>query len=203
MQTPSAAAKHLRSVTDRILLEPAFGEKYAGRYRRDLTAAAEVSVGACAVVIGGGTAVGDVEVSDCRFDQVAEGIHIGVSYHKGPPIQGRTIRVTGNDIHLYQAWWRTPSTIRGIKIGSIRHVFVSDNRISVAAGAGVGIWAFAAGGPIMAIRDNLVQNCEPAILCNPSWSGAPTKRLWSVTDNVSSNGSIQVGGGARSSGNVS
>ncbi|GHJ08116.1 hypothetical protein TPA0907_24830 [Micromonospora humidisoli] len=203
VQTPSAAARHLRSVADRILLEPAFGERYAGGYRQELTAAAEVSVGACAVVIGGGTVVGDVEVSDCRIDQIAEGVHIGVSYHKGPPIQARTIRVTGNDIHLYKAWWRNAGTIRGIKIGSVRNVFVSDNRISVAAGTGVGIWAFAAGGPIMAIRDNLVQNCEPAILCNPSWSGAPAKRLWSVTDNVSLNGSIQVGGGARSTGNVS
>ncbi|MEH0845836.1 DUF6519 domain-containing protein [Micromonospora sp. CPCC 205711] len=202
-QTPSAAAKHLRSVADRILLEPAFGDRYAGAYRQELAAASETSVGACGVVIGGGTAVGDVEVSDCRFDQVAEGVHIGVSYHKGPPIQGRTIRVTGNDIHLYKAWWRPESTIRGIKIGSMRHVFVSDNRISVAAGTGLGIWAFAAGGPIMAIRDNLVQNCNPGIKCNPSWSGAPAKRRWSVTDNVSTDGPIGVGGGAVDAGNVS
>ncbi|MFG3689644.1 DUF6519 domain-containing protein [Micromonospora sp. NPDC047740] len=203
VQTPSAAARHLRSVADRILVEPAFGEKYAGTYRQELMAAAEVSVAACGVVIGGGTAVGDVEVSNCRFDQVAEGVHIGVSYRKGPPIQGRTIRVTGNDIHLYKPWWRGAASTRGIKIGSMRNVFVSDNRISVAAGAGVGIWALSAGGPIMAIRDNLVQNCNPGIMCNPSWNGQPAKRLWSVTDNVSMDGPLQIGGGARSSGNVS
>ncbi|SCF18614.1 Right handed beta helix region [Micromonospora purpureochromogenes] len=203
VQTPSAAAKHLRSVADRILLEPAFGDRYAAGYRKELAAAAEASIGACGVVIGGGTAVGDVEVSDCRFDQVAEGVHIGVSYHPGPPIQGRTIRVTGNDIHLVKAWWRGEGTIRGIKIGSMRNVFVSDNRISVSGGTGLGIWAFAAGGPILAVRDNLVQNCNPGIMVNPLWSGAPAKRLWSVTDNVSMDGLIRVEGGARNAGNVS
>lgn len=203
VQTPSAAARHLRGVADRILVEPAFGDRYARAYRLELAAAAETSVGACGVVIGGGTAVGDVEVSDCRFDQVAEGIHIGVSFGLGPPIHGRTIRVTGNDIHLYKAWWRGSGTIRGIKIGNLRHVFVSDNRISVAAGTGLGVWAYGAGGPIMAIRDNLAQNCDPGIMCNPSWSGAPAKRLWSVTDNVSTDGQILVSGGARNSGNVS
>ncbi|MGN9768371.1 DUF6519 domain-containing protein [Micromonospora sp. SD12] len=203
VQTPSAAARHLRAVADRILLEPAFGERYAAAYRQALTAAAETSVGACGVVIGGGTAVGDVEVSDCRFDQVAEGVHIGVSHRSGSPIQGRTIRVTGNDIHLYKAWWRASSTIRGIKVGNMRHVFVSDNRISVAAGTGLGVWASGVGGPILTIRDNLAQNCDPGIMCDPSWWIAPGKHLWSVTDNVSTHGPILLGSGVRNSGNVS
>ncbi|MEV0809572.1 hypothetical protein [Micromonospora sp. NPDC050200] len=74
-----------------ILLEPAFGDRYAVAYRKELTAASEASIGACGVVIGGGTAVGDVEVSNCRFDQVAEGVttarhFIGRRSHASPRI---------------------------------------------------------------------------------------------------------------------
>jgi hypothetical protein len=132
--------------------------------------------------------VDEVVVERNRMSAVAEGVHIGVSFRRGPgqPVRfAESVRIEGNEIEL-----RVPVEFaqapRGVFVGNVGRVAVRDNVVSVVDGATrAGIQIEGRLGSQVLVRDNALLNCTVGVGIADHTGPLifVPKRLWLVADN--------------------
>lgn len=205
-RTAASVEQHLHTLVGSLLR----GELEGGRATADLAGFVDGLVARHPAVAWQGIVVAknrapegagpspDLRVLNNRVEGCQQGIHLGASHGtEGQDLPEcahdalDTVLVQGNTVDVVLS----PETSRerhGIFVGNARHVTVQDNRVRVRRTEAGGVWrvdgirAFGFFGPLVLVRQNLVEGADVGIRVVPAGPDQcwPPVRHWYVSDNA-------------------
>ena len=197
-QTPVSVGSAMRDAARRMIMNPAFGDRFAAAFRQNLQARVRSAAGRAVTVAG--SSIGTVDVHHNVIDGFVEGVHIAGSVRGGPAtaaVRATGVRVSSNTVVLAVPVELTRAP-RAVFVGSANRISVLDNSVSASVsqqGAGralAGIQIEGTFGGHLVVRDNLLDDCDTGVLIRRH--GDIPRGLWLVADNVAPSARVGVDG---------